>query len=218
MSKPTTRPWSAQELAALRALYPHQASAVLAKALGRTAGSVYQKAALLGIQKDRAFLASQVSDRFKRERPPAMVAHQFRPGQAAWNKGTKGVMPKPAPGKGFQPGHAPHTWRPIGSERRDKDGRLLRKVSDTRIRRADWQPVRNIVWRAHFGEIPAGMFVICKDRNPNNLGPGNLALVNRATNMRLNSFHTRYPELAGLYQLKGAINRQLKRITQGRKP
>ena len=127
-----------------------------------------------------------------------------------WNKGTKGVMPKPT--NGFLPGAMPQTWRPVGSERRDKDGHLMRKVSDTRSKHLDWQLVKNITWRAHFGDIAPGLFVICKDRNPDNFAPENLALVSRAENMRLNSFRTRYPELAKLYQLKGAINRQINRI------
>ena len=123
-------------------------------------------------------------------------------------------MPKPAEGKGFQSGNMPQTWKPIGTERRDKDGHMLRKVSDTRNKKADWQPLKNIAYIAHFGEIPSGLFVVCKDRNPDNLSPDNLAAVTRAENMRLNSFRTRYPELAKLYQLKGAINRQVNQINR----
>lgn len=108
----------------------------------------------------------------------------------------------------------PHTWQPIGTERRDKDGHLVRKVSDTRNKQADWQPVKNIAWRQSFGEIPPGLFVICQDRNPDNIDPENLALVTRAQNMHRNSFRTNHPELAQLYQLKGAINRQVNRITR----
>lgn len=123
-------------------------------------------------------------------------------------------MPKPAPGKGYQPGDMPHTWKPIGSERRDKDGQMLRKVSDTRDKKTDWQPIKNVVWKENFGAIPLGFFVICKDRNPDNLTPDNLALVTRAENMLRNSFRTNHPELAQLYQLKGAINRQVNRIAK----
>ena len=121
-------------------------------------------------------------------------------------------MPKPT--NGYRAGNMPRTWKPIGTERRDKDGHMLRKVSDTRRKHVDWQPLRNIKWRALHGGIPTGMFVVCKDRNPNNLDANNLALVDRAENMRLNSFRTRHPELAQLYQLKGAINRQVNKINR----
>lgn len=137
---------------------------------------------------------------------------RFQPGLVPWNKGTKGVMPRPT--NGFEVGVMPHTWQPIGTERRDKDGHMLRKVSDTRIKKADWQMVKNIAWRKSFGEIPLGLFVICIDRNPDNIDPENLALVTRAQNMHRNSFRTNHPELAQLYQLKGAISRQVNRINK----
>lgn len=209
--------WSAQDIATLQALYANQSSAAVAAALGRGIRSVYQKAASLGITKSAAFFASEQAGRIRRAQQPSLVANRFKPGQTPWNKGTRGVMPVPAPGKGFLPGSMPHTHRPVGTERRDKDGHLVRKVSDTRVKAVDWQPVKNIVWCEHFGPIPPGRFVVCEDRNPDNLVPGNLALVDRGENMRRNSYHTRHPELASLYQLKGAINRQLVRINQ-RKP
>ena len=41
--------------------------------------------------------------------------------------------------------------------------------------------------------------------------------ISRAENVRRNSIHTTCPELAGLYQLKGAITRQVKRINKEQK-
>lgn len=215
---PRAQAWTPDELATLRALYPHRSAAHVAGVLGRGLRSVYQKAASLGIRKTDKFFSSAEAGRLQRAQRHRVVGNQFKPGQKPWNKGTKGAMPAPAPGKGFQPGHVPHTHRPIGTERRDRDDHLVRKVSDTRDKKADWQPVRNIVWRTHFGEMPPGWFVICLDRDPDNLEPGNLVLVDRAENMRRNSYHNRHPELAPLYQLKGAINRQLTRINKRNPP
>ncbi len=204
--------WTETELELVRELYPDLPTEDVAALLGRKIGPVHQCAAKMKVFKSLEFFATQPSGR---ENIATGNAHRFLPGLVPWNKGTKGVMPKPAPGKGFQPGSMPVTWKPIGTERRDKDGHMLRKVSDTRVKQVDWQPLRNIVWRENFGEIPPGKFVICKDRNPDNLDPSNLAAVDRAGNMRLNSYHTRHPELAKLFQLKGAINRQVNRITRG---
>lgn len=203
--------WTDADISTLRRLYPHQSSASIAKLLGRGIGSVYQKAALLGISKMADYLNSADSGRSKPGQSPSPM-HRFKKGTAPWNKGTRGVMPSPPPGKGYQPGNVPHTHRPVGSERRDKDGHLVRKVSDTHVKKVDWQLVKNIVWRQHFGEIPAGFFVVCKDRQPDNLQPDNLAIINRSDNMRRNSFRNCPPEMAQLYQLKGAINRQINRI------
>ena len=210
--------WTEAEISILHRLYPHQSTVSIAKLLGRGIGSVYQKAATLGISKTVDYLNSADSGRSKPGQSPSPM-HRFKKGLVPWNKGTRGVMPSPAPGKGYQPGNVPHTHRPVGSERRDKDGHLVRKVSDTRIKQVDWQLVKNIVWRQHFGEIPPGFFVICKDRQPDNLQPDNLqpdnlAIVNRSDNMRRNSFRNCPTEMAQLYQLKGAINRQVNRINK----
>lgn len=213
--RPPARLWTPNELATLQALYPDRSSAAVAAVLGREVSSVYQKAAALGLKKSAAFFAGEEAGRIRRSQQQSLVVNRFKPGQTPWNKGTKGVMPKPAPGKGFQPGDMPHTRKPIGAERRDKDGHLVRKVSETRIKKVDWQLVKNIVWREHFGEIPPGLFVVCQDRNPDNLDPGNMALVTRAENMRRNSYRTNYPpELARLVQLRGVLNRQINKLSR----
>jgi hypothetical protein len=206
--------WTEAEVVLLVEIYPDVLTSDLAALLGRTPGSVHQAAAKRKIFKTREFLQAELANRNDFLRNAAATRHRFLPGGIPWNKDTKGIMPKPRPGLGFQPGGTPHTWKPIGSEKFDKDGHKLRKVSDTRVRKTDWQPLKDIAWRGCFGEIPPGLFVICKDRNPDNLNPDNLELVTRAENMRRNSYHNLGPELAQLYQIKGQINRQLTRIIQ----
>ena len=49
-----------------------------------------------------------------------MNAGQFKKGMTPWNKGTKGLMPKPA--NGFKKGQKCWKTRPIGSERKTRDG------------------------------------------------------------------------------------------------
>lgn len=134
----------------------------------------------------------------------------FPKGNRPWNAGLKGWQ---AGGRArltqFKKGNKPQTWRPVGSERMTDDGTLMRKVSDTRNKKRDWKPVKDLVWMAKHGRIPRGWFVVHRNRDRNDFRLRNLKLVDRAENMRRNTYH-RYPkEIARLIQLRGALNRQI---------
>lgn len=187
------RYWTVAEVRKLRSIYPDMDNEAIGKRLGRTWSAIQQKALKLRLRKSKSFMASPVC--------------RFQKGQKAWNLGVTGYMG--ANRSSFKRGNKPQTWRPIGSERVDQDGTLWRKVADTAIKKTDWRPVKDLIWEQHNGLIPRGMFVVHKDRNRNNFDPKNLAVVNRAENMRLNTVH-RYPkEIARLAQLRGALSRQI---------
>lgn len=141
---------------------------------------------------------------------PTLNAGAFIKGNRPWNAGLKGWQ---AGGRArstqFKKGNRPQTWLPIGTERVTMDGTLERKVADTRKKKRDWKPVKDLIWSAKHGRIRRGRFVVHKDRDRSNFRLRNLVLVDRAENMRRNTYH-RYPrEIARLIQLRGALQRQI---------
>lgn len=215
--------WTPERVEQLRTLYPDNTAQTVGEIMGLRTRQVYNKAASLGLEKSEAFKASDRSGRvLKGKQDPSMAATQFKPGHRTWNAGCKGWT---AGGRSaetrFKKGRKPEdnaNYLPIGSLRTSKDGYLERKVSDDPsiypARR--WVAVHRLVWEAANGPIPAGHIVVFKPQmattDPEQITLDKVDCITRAENMRRNSYRTRNPELAGLYQLKGAINRQLNRI------
>lgn len=218
------QPWTPEQLAGLRHLYPDHTADVVGRVIGRSMASVHAKAAQLGLSKSDAFKASDASGRLRRGRTnPGMVRTQFRPGQQPWNKGlprSTGLHPN-CRATQFKPGRRleeARNYKPIGTLRLNADGHLERKVTDdpALVPARRWVPVYRLVWEAAHGPIPAGHIVVFR--------PGlttavlelitteRLECITRAENARRNHPKNKSPELARLVQLKGAITRQVNRI------
>jgi hypothetical protein len=221
--KQNHRPWTPTEVDMLQRAYPDQSTAVVAAALGRCIKAVYQKAKAIGLQKSSAFLASERSGRIQRgQQHPSMVASQFKPGQQPWNKGTNFIAGGRSAETRFQKGRKPseaRNYAPIGSYRLNHDGHLEQKMTDdpslAPTRR--WTPVYRLVWERERGPIPAGHMVTFKPGQKTAvlelITAERLECISRAENARRNHPVTKSPELFRLYQLKGAITRQVNRIT-----
>jgi hypothetical protein len=192
----------------MRAEYPHMKTASVATKLGRTERQVYNKAIALGLKKSPEYLASPEACRL-RAGDNVGAKTRFRKGLAPWNKGASFVAGGRSPETRFKPGHVPHTWKPIGSERISKDGYLVRKVSDTGIKRDDWKLVHVHVWEQRNGAVPKGFALVFKDGDRKNAVIENLELVSRMELMRRNTVHRLPKEIAELAQLRGALNRQI---------
>ena len=220
----TRRYWADPELAILRQHYPHRRTAELCALLpGRDDKSIYHKAHSLGLKKTAAHLASVQAGRIQRGRLDArLVATQFKPGHVPLNKGKPFDVARTDPrctAHHFKPGSRPHTWQPVGSYRLNKDGHLQQKVSDApgnASRR--WRGVAEIVWCQANGPLPRGHMVVFKaGRFSNQMEQITLDAVECITlaeNMRRNSRHNLPPEVNQLVAIKGAITRQVNRITR----
>jgi len=208
-SRPDHRPWSDFDDATLVAMYPSTPNTTLAGLMGRTAPAISGRATKLGLKKSAEFMAAS----------PA----RFQAGSVPKNKGLKGWQ---AGGRSaetrFKPGRAAHEYAryvPIGTLRIGADGRLERKYTDDQnlVPAQRWRGVHREVWEAAHGPIPPGMVVRFRDGMATvaleEITPDRLMCVTQQENMRLNSSWSKYPvEVARLIQLKGTINRQVRRI------
>jgi len=194
------RAWDHPDEVWLCEVYPHYPNHALAPYFRRSAKALGFKARKMGLSKT----------------PECLRLVRFERGHTTWNKGVKGsagLHPnsrKTQFKRGARTGAAGRNYRPIGSELEDKDGVLLRKVSETGNRRKDWRPVHVLVWESANGAVPTGHIVVFADRNHRNFDLSNLELITRAENMRRNSYLTNYPrEVADLIRMRGALNRKI---------
>jgi hypothetical protein len=223
------RRWTPDEETLLRSMYPECHTGDVAAWIGRTVSQCYQHAAALGLRKSAEYLASDTACRIQRgKRDPRLAVGQFKPGFTPWNKGRDGRET----GTGHHPnsrrtqfrvGRKPEearNYRPIGSLRINADGILERKVSDdpSIVPARRWVSVARLVWEEAHGPIPAGHLVRFKPgmatAKVEELTLERLECITRAEHARLNHPRNHSPELAKLVQLKGAITRQVNRITR----
>ncbi|VBL08698.1 HNH endonuclease [Burkholderia pseudomallei] len=210
--------WSPEELEILKREYPCTHTPTLAKQFGRTPTSVYQKALNVGLRKSAEYMASPEAGRTDGKRGGAT---RFKPGQAAWNKGIKGVVgiQDKCRATQFKAGHAPHNTLPVGSYRTNKDGHLRCKIGTAKGSNSKrWRTVAEIVWCDANGPLPPGHFVVFKPGMFTNkleeITLDRVECISMAENARRNHPRSKSPELAKLVQLKGAITRQVNRIAR----
>lgn len=212
--------WSPCEVDLLRDLYPDVPTGDIAALLDLGVGSVYQKAATLGIKKTTSFLTGVSAGRIQRgQQHPAMQAARFKPGQTPWNKGMEYHPSGRCAETQFKKGNRPQTWQPLGSLRITADGYLERKVTNlpgpNHVR---WHGVHRLVWAAAHGPIPPRHMVVFKPGQKTTvleqITADKLDCITRGENARRNHPHSKDPEMGRLSQLKGAITRQVNRIAR----
>ena len=114
----------------------------------------------------------------------------FRPGEQPWNKGIKGYQPGGrAAQTQFKAGNQPHTWAPVGTRVREKEGYWKVKVAESPgpgLSRHGWAFEHRLIWEAAHGPQPPGTAIVFIDGDTDHLAINNLACVTRAELARLN--------------------------------
>ncbi len=205
------RPWTEMEDMILRAKYSIAATDELCRILKRTPRSVYARAPLFGLKRDRSWLIEAGK---KLSQNPAAVATRFAKGSVPANKGKKmrpEIYDKLAPTM-FKSGHMPINHRPVGSERVNVDGYVEIKVAEPR----KWKLKHRVVWEEQNGPIPRGYNIQFRDGNPLNVQLDNLYIISRADQLKnQNSIQARYPEeLRGVIRVKATLKGQITRYNK----
>lgn len=213
------RGWTQDEDNYLLANYADSTPQELEDYLKRSRPSIYQRATALGLKKSAHYFATAAAGRFGDG--TKNNGHRFKPGNAPWNRGFRGWYAEGAERTWFQKGQRSPTTVPIGSLRISKDGLLQRKISnDAGSNSQRWRSVHELVWVEANGPVPPGHIVIFKPGmktiDPEQITIDKVECISRAENARRN--HQRLgADLIRLYQIKGAITRQVNRINREHK-
>ena len=126
------------------------------------------------------FTDTQISSAMARYNLKNGVNKCFKKGNTPWNKGLKGYMG--ANKTSFKKGTIPPQYRPVGSERVNKEGYLEVKIADPN----KWELKHRYIYKKHCGDIPKGHNVIFADTDKTNFNIDNLILVSKSEMLILN--------------------------------
>lgn len=131
--------------------------------------------------------ASQMNSYRKNHHLVTGLGGKFPKGNVPANKGKK--MPpeiyEKCKGTMFKKGQLPVNYRPVGSERFDKNGYIEVKVKDPRT----WKHKHRAVWEKEHGSVPNGHALIFLDGDKTNCELSNLKLVKRSELLIMNRYH-----------------------------
>jgi hypothetical protein len=111
---------------------------------------------------------------------------RFEKGSIPLNKGTKGLYNVGGNCTSFKPGQKAPNYKPVGSERLDRDGYILIKVSDVGTCSERWKLKHKVLWEEANGPVPKGHCLIFLDSNKHNTSLDNLQLITRTQLARMN--------------------------------
>lgn len=211
--------WTQEENDYLRKHYADSTPEELETHLGRSRPSIYQHATSIGLKKSPQYFKTQVAGRFVKD--GRHQGQRFAPGLIPWNKGRKGWVAPGSEATRFKPGGKPMQTMPVGSYRITKDGSLQRKIGEEPGSNSKrWRSVAELVWIDVNGPVPSGHIVVFKRGMKTTvleeITIDKVECISRAENARRN--HQRLgADLIRLYQIKGAITRQVNRINREQK-
>ncbi len=200
---PPRRTWTSEEDAALRARYPNETAAALAREFCVGLHVLYARANRLGIGKSSEFFASAASGRLDGVRGADC---RFAPGNVPWTKGQKGIHMGPL--SEFKPGMRPANYMEVGSTKMHMGYEWV-KIADGGWP-ASWRPKHHVIWEQHTGAAPPPSHMLSfKDRNRTNFDLSNLELISRVDWMARHTIHKLPQELADLIRLQAVLNRHI---------
>lgn len=214
------RPWSREDDALLRRLYPDTPTPQVARRLKRTVAGVYGHADKLGLGKSPAYLASPAACRLRRG-DHVGARFRFQKGHVPANKGLR----RPGWSTGrmretqFKAGQRGSRWQPIGSTRL-VDGYQYTKVRDIRSTKGgrgfvpwtrNWKATHILLWEKKRGPVPPRHVLIFKNGDRTDIRLENLELIHRRALMARNTVHNLPKPLAQTVQLLGALRRKINR-------
>lgn len=132
---------------------------------------------------------------------------RFQKGQEPPNKGKKGICAAGCEKTWFKKGHIPANYRPVGSERVNKDGYIEVKVADPN----KWRLKHRVVWEAVNGKISKGYIIIFRDNDKTNTDINNLMPIKQGTHAVLN--HTGLCEYSGEFKETAVRIAELKTVS-----
>ncbi len=203
--------WTESDNNILVDLYPTTESSEIAKKLGVSLSRVYNRANFLGLKKERGFASRINKKRWQEGRMEGCRKGHYKKGNAPMNKGLKitEYMSPEAIEKHkktrFKKGNLSHNYRPVGSQRIDKDGYIEVKIKDPNV----WELKHRYIWSKHNGKIPKSYKVRFIDGDRGNFNINNLEIISEAELMNENTIH-RYPqEVRELIKLQSKLNKKL---------
>ncbi|GAA0390316.1 HNH endonuclease signature motif containing protein [Paenibacillus motobuensis] len=101
-------------------------------------------------------------------------------GQDPPNKGTKGLYNVGGNRTSFKKGQQALNYKPVGSERIDRDGYTLIKVSDEGLWNKRWRHKHKVIWEEKHGPIPKGHVILFADQNRRNISLDNLIMIKQS--------------------------------------
>lgn len=202
--------WTEAELNTLSTRYANERTGDIAKDLGIRLDLVYRKASSMGLNKSKEYLSSPAAGRLDGVKGSS---NRFQKGQAAWNKGIKGLNTGGEAGW-FKPGHrggkALERYQPIGTIRVSKDGYLQKKIHDGMPLQSRWRGLHLVNWESVHGSVNTKTHALCfRDGNRQNCAVENLELITRSDLALRNMIAPIPPEIRKVMQLRGAITRQI---------
>lgn len=132
------------------------------------------------------FITSQVKAWKNRNHIDSGLNGYFEKGHVPINKGTKGMFNVGGNSGSFKKGETPLNYKPVGSERIDRDGYCLVKVQDHGTWPERWRHKHKVIWEKENGPIPAGHVLMFSDGNKENIRLDNLLLITQNQLLQMN--------------------------------
>lgn len=173
----------------------------MSKMLNRSESSARQRIKILGL-----VIPKEVTEKFKAETFFKKGSQPVNKGKSIHDYCTPEAIEAMKTGQ-FKKGQKTFNYRPVGSERLTKDGYLEIKVADPN----KWKGKHVVEWEKVNGKVPKGHIVVFKTGNKLNVLVENLEMITRVENMKRNTVHNYPKEIYSAIQLRGALNRQIKK-------